>query len=118
MLQEVHPWRGLANRVHIHQYAKIELELMDGFIKAKSANSFSNTVELEGFVSRVGGREFLLRSCLSSVDGVLCDASGVRSLPTEYEFVRVKGTRINLPPRIKEEYSHKQSSNSLCGHVF
>jgi len=93
-LQEVHAWRGLANRIHIHEYAKVELELIQRFNAARSANSFSRAVELEGFVSRVGGREFLLRSCLSSVDGVLCDASGVRSLPTEYEFVRVRGTRI------------------------
>src|SRR6266480_7938768 len=94
VLQDVQPWRGLRNRSHIEEYAKIEIELINRFNNAKSANSFSGSVELEGFVSRVGGRRFLLRPCLSSIGGILCDASGVRSLPTEYEFVRVKGTRM------------------------
>src|SRR5271163_740632 len=85
----------LVNRIHISEYAKIEVALIENFNKATSSAP-SQQVEKEGFVSLVGGRKFILRPSLAVNFGLLCDANSLRSLPADYECVRVKGYRTLL----------------------
>jgi hypothetical protein len=88
-------WPGLRNRSHLEEYAKAELELIREFDKARSASHSPSTIEIEGFVSRLSGRrQFVLRPCLSVDYGILCDLGRMRSSPTDYELVRVKGKRV------------------------
>jgi hypothetical protein len=96
LLTSVEVWQGIRNRSHLYEYADLELALIDRFNKARSANTSSRRVEVEGFVSIVGGRRFILRPSLAVDYGLLCDASAVRSLPRDYEFVRVSGYRTLL----------------------
>lgn len=107
MLHDIQPWRGLKNRDHLHEYARAELDLINEFDRAMSATGSPSIVEIEGFVSRVGNRQFILRPCLSVDSGILCDGSGLRSLPTDYEFVRVTGRRVL--PKNKSRYASKDS---------
>jgi len=94
LLSDALTWRGVSKRSRFIEYAKIELTLIERFIRAKSAAYSPVTVEVEGFVSRVGGRKFILRPSLAVDFGILCEAEGLRSLPSDYEFVHVKGNRI------------------------
>ena len=94
VLKDVFTWQGIARRRRFDEYASIELALIQRFIKAKSAAFSPSTVEIEGFVSRMGDRKFLLRPTLAYDDGILCSAEQLRSTPSEYEFVRVRGTRV------------------------
>ena len=94
LLSDVLTWRGVSRRTRFNEYAKIELKLIERFIKAKSAEYSPASVEVEGFVSRVGGRKFILRPSLAVDFGILCEGEGLRSLPSDYEFVHVKGNRI------------------------
>ncbi len=103
LLHDIKPWRGLKNRSQLNEYARAELNLIAEFDKARSATRSPSTVEIEGFVGRVGGRLFILRPCLSVDHGILCDGSSIRSLPTDYEFVRVKGRRVL--PKNKSRYA-------------
>ena len=106
LLSDFERWHGIDNRIHLYQYAKVEVALIQNFNKAKSANT-SQQVEIEGFVSLVGGRKFILRPSLAVNFGLLCDASSLRSLPTDYEFVRVKGHRTLLRKNLR--YAAKDS---------
>jgi hypothetical protein len=94
LLSDALTWRGVNRRSRFNEYAKIELTLIERFIRAKSAAYSPFTVEVEGFVSRVGGKKFILRPSLAVDFGILCEAEGLRSLPSDYEFVHVKGNRI------------------------
>ncbi len=87
-------WPGLKNRSHLEEYATAELNLIRQFDKARSASHAPSMIEIEGFVSRLSGRrQFVLRPCLSVDYGILCDLGSVKSLPTDYELIRVKGKR-------------------------
>ncbi|MGP8125138.1 MAG: hypothetical protein ACLQEQ_04615 [Nitrososphaerales archaeon] len=94
LLSDALTWRGVSTRSRFSEYAKIELTLIERFIRAKSAAYSPVTVEVEGFVSRVGGKKFILRPSLAVNFGILCEAEALRSLPSDYEFVHVKGNRI------------------------
>ena len=95
-LREVLAWRGINRRSRWDEYAKIELELIKKFLEARSPSKSPSAVEIDGFVSRVGGRRFILRPSLAVDYGILCEAEGLRSLPSDYEFVHVKGDRITI----------------------
>ena len=95
-LKDVLAWRGISHRSRWDEYAKIEQALIKKFMESKSAAKYSSTVEVDGFVSRVGGRQFILRPSLAVNIGVLCDTEGLRSLPSDYEFVHVSGNRVEM----------------------
>ena len=95
-LRDVLAWRGISHRTRWDEYAKVEQALLRKFVESKSVARSPSTVELEGFVSRVGGRQFILRPSLAVDFGVLCDTEGLRSLPSDYEFVHVKGDRVQM----------------------
>ena len=95
-LRDVLTWRGISRRSRWDEYATIELELIRKFMDARSPSRSPSTVEIDGFVSRVGGRRFILRPSLAVDYGILCEAEGLRSLPSDYEFVHVKGNRVTM----------------------
>ncbi len=80
-------WRGIQDRSVAQEYAKLETLLMESFRKGLSSPS---QVEVDGFVTRVGGGRLIIRPSLATNYGVLCDATALRILPADHEFVRVK----------------------------
>lgn len=51
-------------------------------------------VEIDGFVTRLGGRKILLRPTPTSVDvNVMCEVAGNMRIPTDYDFIHVRGYR-------------------------
>jgi hypothetical protein len=93
VLKDAFTWRGISRRRRFDEYAAIEHTLIKRFLKAKSAAASPSVVEIEGFVSRLGDRKFLLRPTLGYDDGIICDAAQLRSLPVEHGFYHVTGTR-------------------------
>lgn len=94
VLKEAFTWRGISKRQRFDEYAKIERTLIQQFLKSKSAADSPSTVEVDGFVSRMGDRKFFLRPTMAYNDGIVCNANQLRRMPTEHEFVHVKGNRI------------------------
>ncbi|MDG7009352.1 MAG: hypothetical protein JRM71_00935 [Nitrososphaerota archaeon] len=94
VLKEAFTWRGIARRRRFDEYASIEHTLIKRFLESISASKSPSTVEVEGFVSRMGDRKFLLRPTLGYDYGVICNGDGLRTLPVEYAFVHVKGVRV------------------------
>ena len=95
-LRDVLAWRGISHRSRWDEYAKIEQALIRKFVESKSVARSPSTVEVDGFVSRVGGRQFILRPGFAVDFGILCDTEGLRSLPSDYEFVHIKGNRVQM----------------------
>ena len=106
-LRDILPWRGISSRSRWDEYAKIELALIKKFVEAKSASKSPTMVEIDGFVSRVGGRQFILRPSLAVDYGILCDTEGLRSLPSDYEFVHVRASRIGMKQGSRQTYSDR-----------
>lgn len=85
-------WKGIKRRKWMREYSRLELALLEQFKKQLSAGSI---VELYGFVTRIRGRKFILRPSPTILDGaaIVCNADRIRSLPYDYDFVRVRGYR-------------------------
>ena len=84
-------WPGIYERSWQHEYAKGELRMIQEFQRALNVGSI---VEIDGFVTRIGGRKILLRPTPASVDiNVICEVSGHTSIPTDYDFIRIRGYR-------------------------
>jgi hypothetical protein len=94
LLNEALTWRGISRRSRFYEYARIERILIERFVASRSATRFPTTVEIDGFVSKVGGRRFILRPSLAVDFGILCETEDLRFLPNDYEFVHVRGFRI------------------------
>jgi hypothetical protein len=92
-LHEAISWRGVIHRSRFIEYAQIEHKLIKRFIKAKSAAQSPTSVEIDGFVSKLGGRRFLLRPTLAADFGILCAGDDLRKLPEDYEFIHMQGLR-------------------------
>lgn len=93
-LSEAISWPGLKRRQFKYQYAAIEVALIEKFNASLSASVSPSTVEVDGFVSRVGGTMFVLRPSLAVNFGVLCEMDDSRRLPTDFQFGHVRGRRI------------------------
>lgn len=106
-LRDILAWRGIGRRSRWNEYTKIELSLIKKFMEAKSSGRSPVAVEIDGFVSRVGGRRFILRPSLAVDYGVLCEAEGLRSMPSDYEFVHVKGNRTNVRKTSRQAYADR-----------
>lgn len=86
-------WPGIKKRLLQKDYASIELKLMKEFSKSIRSGYL---VEIEGFVTRIGGRRFILRPSLGILDQfVVCEAEGIK-LPADYDFIRVTGYKKHL----------------------
>jgi hypothetical protein len=94
LLAERFVWRGIKNRNWQKEYLVSELKLKQLFRESLSSSS---RIEVDGFVTRLGARRFLLRPSPADLDShIICNAEGLRSLPADFEFVRVIGYRIIL----------------------
>ncbi len=93
-LSDAVSWRGIKHRSFKYEFAALEISIISKFNEHLSVSPFSNKVELEGFVSRLGGMRFLLRPSLAVDYGVVCELSDLRRLPTDFEFGRVTGYRV------------------------
>ena len=93
-LSEAVSWRGIKQRSFKYEFAALEVSLISKFNASLSRASYSNKLEIEGFVSRLGGPRFLLRPSLAANYGVICELSDLRQLPTDFEFGRVTGYRV------------------------
>ena len=103
-LQETVTWRGITRRSKFNEYAKIEHKLIEKFIDAKSAAKSPTYVEIDGFVSTLGGRRFLLRPTLAVDFGILCAGKDLRKPPDDYEFVHIKGVRSKMRGASREAF--------------
>lgn len=134
MPYEAQPWPGLKRRSHWFQLSGLELDLYKRFAKALQSGP---KIEVEGFVSRLGGRNFMLRPSPAILESIACDGSNLRDLPTDNQFVRVRGRRgirvtkrgtvgladvvevddceqVRLPPdRLKPDIGFKDASELL-----
>ncbi|MGA2877045.1 MAG: hypothetical protein ABSE82_16125, partial [Nitrososphaerales archaeon] len=93
-LAEAISWPGLKRRQFKYEYAAIEITLIERFRDSLSASESPSLVEIDGFVSRVGGTRFVLRPSLAVNYGIACEMEDARHLPTDFQFGRVKGYRI------------------------
>jgi hypothetical protein len=94
---ETRRWRGIRNRFLQSEYALPELSLYKEFVS--SLEEPSGIITLRGYVTRIGGRRFVLRPSPVVFDfAVLCDASSIRNLPADFELVEVRGRRC-IPKR-------------------
>lgn len=101
-LRDILTWRGISHRSKWDEYAMMEHSLIKKFIEAKSASKYPTTVEVDGFVSSVGGKQFILRPSLAVDFGILCNAEDLRSRPNDYEFVHVKANRMTTKRSSRE----------------
>jgi len=84
-------WPGIDRRKWKRDYAETEIRLLEAFNRSLRDAPFVN---IQGYVSRVGGRKFILRPGLAFNYGVLCNAEGCRYFPADHEFVELSGYRI------------------------
>ena len=95
-------WPGLNRRQFKHEYAESEIAIIEKFSESLSALTSPSLVEIDGFVSRVGGTRFVLRPSLAVNYGIICEMEDGRRLPTDFQFGRVKGHRILTKPDLRE----------------
>ncbi|GEM_PF-6438899 len=88
-------WPGIDKRRWRHHYAETEIRLLEEFNESLRK---APLVHLQGYVSRVGGRKFILRPGLAFSYGILCNAENCRYLPADHEFVELSGYRM-LPKK-------------------
>jgi hypothetical protein len=95
-------WPGLKRRQFKFEYAAIEVALIEKFRASLSASTSPSLVEIDGFVSRVGGTRFVLRPSLAVNYGIMCEMEDARYLPTDFQFGRVKGHRVIVKTKFRE----------------
>ena len=86
---------------------------MSKFSNYLSNSQYSNRVEVEGFVSRLGGPRFLLRPSLAANYGIVCELNDLRQLPTDFEFGRVTGYHV-----LKNKTSREAARGRIKADVF
>jgi hypothetical protein len=93
-LAEALSWPGIRGRMFKYEYAAIEIALLEKFERSLTGSKSPSVIETDGFVTRVGGTEFILRSSLAIDSGIICEMEDPRQLPTDFEFGRIKAYRI------------------------
>jgi len=94
LLAERFLWRGIRDRTWQREYLGSELMLKQLFRDSLRSRS---RIEIDGFVTRLGARRFLLRPSPADLEcHIICEGEGLRRLPADFEFVRVAGYRTIL----------------------
>ncbi len=94
LLAERFLWRGIRDRTWQREYLGSELMLKQLFRDSLRSRS---RIEIDGFVTRLGARRFLLRPSPADFEcHIICEGEGLRRLPADFEFVRVVGYRTTL----------------------
>jgi hypothetical protein len=101
-LAEAISWPGLKRRQFKYEYTAIEIALISKFRDSLSSSISPSLVEINGFVSRVGGTGFVLRPRLAVDYGIMCEMEDPRRLPTDFQFGRAKGYRIRTKANLRE----------------